>query len=407
VKIAFVVPWVDVGGVETTILRLGCALRQRGHSVDVVSAGIHGKWWDRVAENGLGNWCLPETDSLCLVSHAAKVCRFLRLRQYDVVLLNHCLYVAPALSMLPDSMTVIPIVHNDDDQVYKVACANWKSWNIAVGVSPRITAVMRRRVPERETKTICNGVELPSPQSWSNRHPLTNELKILFVGRFIHNQKGVFFLPQILAGLQAQGVAAKLTLIGEGPDRQKVMHRLTELCQPDSFEWLSTQPSDEVYRCMLTHHVLLMPSLYEGLGIVALEAQACGCVPIASLLSDITDVIIADSRTGFLCPVGNVYSFVAAAVRLARNHELWKQMSMTAHDHVARLFTTDIMASQYLELFARAQHGVFASSTPRSRQPRIDLSVFGVRGLLPYPVRQAARFAREACRRHLRIKREV
>jgi len=331
----------------------------------------------------------------------------LRLRQYDVVLLNHCLYVAPALSMLPDSMTVIPIVHNDNDQVYKVACANWKSWNVAVGVSPRITAVMRRRVPERETKTICNGVELPSPQSWSNRHLLTSELKILFVGRFIHNQKGVLFLPQILARIQAHGIAAKLTLIGEGPDRQKVMHRLTELCPPDSFEWLSTQPTDEVYRCMLTHHVLLMPSLYEGLPIVALEAQACGCVPIVSLLSDITDVIIADSRTGFLCPVGDVQSFVAAAVRLARNHELWKQMSVAAHDHVAKLFTTDIMASRYLELFALAQHGVFACSTPRSRQPRIDVSVFGVRGLLPYPVRQAARFAREAYRTNLRIKRDV
>lgn len=398
---------MDVGGVETTILRLGSALKKRGHRVEVVSAGVRGRWWHRVAEYGLGSWCFPEENSFCLVSHAAKVCRFLHLRQYDIVLLNHCLYVAPALSMLPDSVTVIPIVHNDEDQVYKVACANWQSWDIAVGVSPRITAAMRRRLSERETKTICNGVELPTTQQWSGRVPLTDELRILFVGRFNHKQKGVLFLPEILAGIHAQGIAAKLTLIGDGPDRNQVMRDLSQHCKPGSFEWLSTQPSDEVYRCMLAHHVLLMPSLYEGLGLVALEAQACGCVPVASLLTDVTDVIIANSRTGLLCPVGDVQSFVDTTFRLARNPELWTQMSSAAHDYVAKLFTTEIMASQYLQLFAEAQHGVLANEMPRSRQPRIDYSVFGWRGLLPYPIRRAARFAREISRTHLGINRDV
>ena len=403
VKIAFVVPWMDIGGVETTVLRLGSALRHRGHSVDVVSAGVQGRWWNRVAECGLGSWCFPEAKSLCLVTHAARVCKFLRERQYDIVLLNHCLYVAPALSMLPDSMTVIPIVHNDEDQVYEVACANWKSWDVAVGVSPRITAVMGRRVPERETRTICNGVELPNPQQWSRRVPLKSELKIVFVGRFVHKQKGVLFLPQILAGLQAQEIAARLTLIGDGPDRDEVMRGLAELCRPGSFEYLATRSSDEVYRCMLTHHVLLMPSLYEGLGVAAMEAQACGSVPIASHLSGVTDVVISDSRTGFLCPVGDVQSFIAAAARLFRNPQLWEQMSAAAHSHIAENFTTDAMASQYLQLFAQAQDGVFANKARRSSEPKTDFTVFGFRGFLPYPVRRAARVAREACRTRFRI----
>jgi glycosyltransferase involved in cell wall biosynthesis len=393
---------LDIGGVETTVFRLGSELKKRGHSVDVVSAGVHGRWWHRLAEYELGSWCLPEASSFCLLSHAAKVCGFLRSRQYDVVLLNHCLYVAPALSMLPDSMTVMPIVHNDEDQVYKVACANWRSWDVAIGVSPRITAVMRRRLPERETRTICNGVELPTPQQWSGRFPAADELRILFVGRFKHEQKGVLFLPKILAGIQAQGIAAKLTLIGDGPDRDQVLHDLSKSCKPDTFEWLSTQAGDEVYRHMLEHHVLLMPSLYEGLGLVALEAQACGCVPVASRLSDVTDVIIDDSKTGFLCPAGDVQSFVAGAAKLARDPELWTEMSSAAHSRVAKLFTTEIMASQYLELFAQTEHDSSSNNNvPRSRQQSIDYSVFGWRGLLPYPVRRAARFAREASSRIL------
>jgi glycosyltransferase involved in cell wall biosynthesis len=393
-KIAFVVPWIDIGGVETTMFRLGAALKKHGHSVDVVSAGVEGRWWRRLAEFELSGECLPEAGSFCLDSHAAKVCKYLCSQRYDIVLLNHCLYVAPALSMLPDSMTVIPIVHNDEDQVYRVACANWKSWDIAVGVSPRITAIMRRRVPERETRTICNGVELPTQEQWSARLPFTGELKILFVGRFKHDQKGVLFLPQILAGIQAQGVTAKLTLIGDGPDRNQVVRDLSERCQAGSFEWLSTQPGDEVYRRMLHHHVLLMPSLYEGLGLVALEAQACGCVPVASRLTDVTDVVITDSKTGILCPVGEVQSFVAAAVQLARNPKLWAEMSSAGHDDVATLFTIEIMASQYLDLFAQTRQGGLDRETLRSKQSGIDYSVFGWRGILPYPVRRAARFVR-------------
>jgi glycosyltransferase involved in cell wall biosynthesis len=385
---------MEVGGVEMFILRLGRALMKRGHLVDVVSAGIKGAWWDRVGDEGFGHRYFAEEGSFCPVSHAVKVCRFLRSQCYDIVLLNHCVQVAPALSLLPDEMVVIALAHNDHKCTYEVACANWKAWDVGVGVGERVASVMQSRVPERKIKIIPYGVELPDPQQWSSRATLADEFKMLFVGRLAHEQKGIFCLPKILADIRAQGIEATLTVVGDGPDRQDLRQRFNEVCAPGTFTLLPPQCSDDVYRSMLAHHIFLMPSFYEGLPIAALEAQACGCVPIASLLDGVTDFAIADGETGFLCPVSNVSCFVAAAIRVARDRGLWQEMSLAAHERIAEKFTTDLMASRYLELFEQVQTGAFARETPRSRGPRIDFSVYGWRGLAPNSARQVARKAR-------------
>jgi glycosyltransferase involved in cell wall biosynthesis len=395
-KIAFVVPKMEIGGVETFIFRLGRALMERGHSVDVVSAGDKGAWWDRLADEGFGHWCFAEGSSFCPVSHAVKVCRFLRSQRYHIVLLNHCVQVAPALSLLPNEMAVVALAHNDHKCIYEVACANWKAWDVGVGVGERVASVMHSRVPERKIKIIPYGVELPDPQQWSRRATLDDEFKMLFVGRLVHEQKGIFCLPTILADIRAQGIEATLTVVGDGPDRQELRQRLDEVCAPGTFTLLPPLSSDHVYRCMLAHHVFLMPSFYEGLPIAALEAQACGCVPIASRLDGVTDFGIADGETGFLCPVSSVVSFVSAAVRIARDRGLWQEISLAAHERIAQKFTTDVMASRYLELFEQVKTGAFARDKPCSRGPRIDFSVYGWRGLVPNSARQAARKARRA-----------
>jgi glycosyltransferase involved in cell wall biosynthesis len=364
---------------------------ERGHCVDVVSAGVKGAWWDRVAQNGLGAWHIAETESFCPMSHAVKVCHFLRSQQYEVVLLNHCHQVAPALSLLPDATAVIPVIHNHHKQVYDVACLNWQAWDIAIGVSERISSEMRTRVPKRTIRTIHYGVELPTAHEWSSRARLGAEFKMLYIGRLAHEQKGIFFLPEILAGVRAQGVNATLTVVGEGPDKQQLQRRLTEMCQLGTFVVLPTQISAEIYRLLLGHHVLLMPSFYEGLPIMLLEAQACGCVPIASNLPGVTDVPIEHGKTGFLCPVADVSAFVTACALVASTLGPWDALSRAAHDQVVERFTTEIMAQKYLGLFAEVRAMGSANRKPRSKNRMLDTSVFGWRGFVPNRLRRAAR----------------
>src|SRR5262249_50300450 len=147
-------------------------------------------------------WCFEEGDSFCPISHAVKVCRFLRSQHYDVVLLNHCIQIAPAVSLLPETMTVIPVVHNDEDWVYHVACASARAWDVAVGVSARVSEVMKARLPQCQIRTIVNGVDLPYTQDRRSHSGPAGEFNMLFVGRLAHEQKGVLLLPEILAGVR-------------------------------------------------------------------------------------------------------------------------------------------------------------------------------------------------------------
>jgi glycosyltransferase involved in cell wall biosynthesis len=210
---------------------------------------------------------------------------------------------------------------------------------------------------------------------------------MLYAGRLAHEQKGIFFLPEVLAGVRAKGISATLTVIGEGPDGHELHRRLAQTCEPETFAMHPSASSEEIYRSLLTHHVLLMPSFYEGLPIIPLEAQACGCVPIASNLPGVTDVGIEDGTTGFLCPLADVAAFVDACTRAASSPGLWKKMSQAAHDHVAEKFTTDIMAAQYVELFTMLQRKSAARPMRRLRAPRFNMSVFGWRGLVPNGLR--------------------
>ena len=65
-------------------------------------------------------------------------------------------------------------------------------------------------------------------------------------------------------------------------------------------EMRGSQPIEAVYQAMQAHHVLLLPSIFEGFPLVIVEAQANGCVPVASHLAGITDMAIEDGVSGLL-----------------------------------------------------------------------------------------------------------
>jgi glycosyltransferase involved in cell wall biosynthesis len=258
---------------------------------------------------------------------------------------------------------------------------------------------MRARLPQRETRTILNGVEVKDTDGRFSHSGPNGEFKMLFIGRVTHEQKGVLLLPEILTGVLAKGVNATLTIIGDGPDQVELQRRLKQLCPAETFSLMPAGSGDAAYRSMLRHHVLLMPSFYEGLGMVALEAQACGCVPIASMLPGVTDVTIADRKTGLLCAAGDTASVVASAVQLASDGELWHRMSVAGQHRIAEEFTTEVMTSKYLELFSLAKRGYFARERKRYRVP-IDFSIYSWRGVVPNVLRRllvsVAGFGREA-----------
>lgn len=108
---------------------------------------------------------------------------------------------------------------------------------------------------------------------------LTDELVIGHVGRF-SAQKNHFFLIDIFKKLHNIQPNSKLILVGDGELKEKIIKKIKDLRLENSV--ILTGVRDDVNEIMQGFDVFLLPSIYEGLGIVAIEAQAAGLTTIVS-----------------------------------------------------------------------------------------------------------------------------
>ena len=99
------------------------------------------------------------------------------------------------------------------------------------------------------------------------------------VGRF-HFQKNHEFLIDVFDEIAKKQPKAKLVLIGQGPDKERIKSKVNNLGLTDKVMFLGTrQDTNKLYSAM---DVFLFPSLFEGFGLVVLEAECNGLVTFVS-----------------------------------------------------------------------------------------------------------------------------
>jgi glycosyltransferase involved in cell wall biosynthesis len=112
---------------------------------------------------------------------------------------------------------------------------------------------------------------------------------IVFIGRLIE-RKGCDLLLQAYSKLKENGYNDRLVIIGDGPEQEKLIQLASQLGILDDIDFLGARTPQEIVRYLNCALVSVMPSRYEGLGLVAVEAIACGCISITSDLPEIQDI---------------------------------------------------------------------------------------------------------------------
>lgn len=374
------------GGMETFLLRLGRYLTHQEMEVEIVTVVEQGAWFERIADyhiKAVHVSGLREGARFQNIVHSWRVGEVLCNRKYDVIFLNHATYAQASLGMLPDKVVVIPIFHNDLEAIYKVGCSNKKAWNVAVGVSPKIVNTVCDRIVDRPVKLVPHGVELPSEQDWKTRKGYCQPLQLTFVGRLLHQQKGIFFLPDILLGCKDRGIELCLTIVGEGPDGPQLIQDFETKGLSQIVKFVGMLPPEQVYTQLLNAHIMIMPSFFEGLPITLLESMACGCVPIVSHLPGITDYAIEDGINGRLVPVGGVVDSVDAIANIASNPGIWQQMSDAAHHSAVQRFSVEAMGETYLRLIKEGLADEYPLPVSRHWQLPIDVRILNWQRIFP------------------------
>lgn len=396
-RIALVTYAMHCGGLEAFLLRLGAYFRRQGYDVEVITTLERGEWFERVAELGMkASQVSGRSGSgfLTPLQHSARVRSKLARGGYDVLFLNHSRHGQACIGGLPDDMIVIPVLHNDYEEIYQVGCANPDAWNVAVGVSPKVAETARRRVPRRPVLQILSGVDLPDESLLAQRRPFELPIRLIFIGRLEHTHKGVLWLPDILRACLDRGLEATLTIVGDGPDAEQLQRLLAERSLEQRTQLLREVPPREVYRLLTQSHALLMPSQFEGLPIALLESLACGCVPVVSRLPGITDAAVTHGQTGLLVKPGDVTGFADAVVSLGGSAVQWQRMSVACLERARQNFSVDAMGDSYLRLIHDARGGNYPLPRPRKYQLPVDLSLFSWGDFLPVPLRRLVRRGR-------------
>lgn len=144
---------------------------------------------------------------------------------------------------------------------------------------------------------------------------LSDELVLGHIGRF-QEQKNHFFVLDVFRELVRRDARARLVLVGDGPLRLAVKERVHRLNLADRIHFLGVR--DDVPRLMrVVLDVFVLPSRYEGLPLVGIEAQAAG---LPCVLSDtITKELDVVPGLVTRLPITKPAAIWADAVRAAQN----------------------------------------------------------------------------------------
>ncbi len=371
------------------MFRLGRSLQSQGNQIEILLTVEEGSWFDEAAQWGLQARCLANADSFSTRAHIVRIASELTRSGCDLCFLNHDVLAQAGLELLPESIIAVPIIHNDVQQIYEVACANRNAWNVLVGVSDKIVQHASAMVGVRPIIEIPHGVDTPGPIPQRVLKPSGQPLHLLFAGRLDHKHKGVFFLPMILAECIRRGLECTLTIAGDGSDGIKLLNDFSENGLSSHVTMLGWTDNRRVLAEMRKADILLLPSFFEGFGIALVEAMANGCVPIASLLEGVTDQILVDGQSGFLVKTGDIDGFAAVIEDLANRPETLLDISQAAVTRSREHFSVERMAADYSQLVADAAAGRFP--LPRSRTRQVDGSLSTWRDFLPAKIRYFCR----------------
>ena len=193
----------------------------------------------------------------------------------------------------------------------------------------------------RDTRVIAWGAPEPSGLERIEPYDGSRPMRVLFIGQQ-RPYKGVGRLVDAAAELEQVSV----TIIGKGPQLEKYQARAAQL---PNVTHLGGVDDAGVAAAIADHDVICLPSTNrsEAFGLVLLEGMVGGCVPVASDLDGVRDVV---GDGGLLVTPGDAMSLRHALVRLAGDPDLLALLASRAARHVVT-FTWDATVAAYATLY--------------------------------------------------------
>jgi glycosyltransferase involved in cell wall biosynthesis len=367
-RVLHVITGIDRGGAENHVLDLVKHQRASGMAVSVAYLRGRGYWTSAFETLG------ADVHPLRLrfygdLKPLVRLGRLIRRTEFDLV---HA-HLPPAelysrLALLGIHRTALPLVitkHNDErfcDALGKEILGRWvaRRADRLIAISHAVKRYMSGPglgVQERQLRTIYYGIdaarfgESSRAQAASLRKHwgiAPEELAIGFVGRLVP-QKDIGTLIHGFARFAASFGEAKLVIVGSGSMYKELRRGAEKLGISGRIIWAGFR--DDIATVMSAFDVFALTSIYEGLGLVLLEAMASSLPAVATRAGAIPELVV-DGHTGILVSPGRPEELTAAFHKLA-DSGLRARFAKAGRARVLREFTLEKMWQETDTLYAR------------------------------------------------------
>lgn len=237
---------------------------------------------------------------------------------------------------------------------YRLA-SKYFALSVAVSHAIQQKIVEQRKVPEHKTMTIQYGVDLnkyrPGVNSLLRRElKLGKRCRIFGTTARLTEQKGHRYLISAIPSIVRMFPDVHFVFIGDGPLRGELEGLVRQQKMESCVTFLGYRTDVPVL--LNSMDVFVLPSLYEGLPNVVLEAMASG-KPVVATAVDGTPEAVIDGETGFLVPPKDPQALSRAVQAMLGKPGLIHSMGQAGRRRVEDHFTLDHEIHQFVQVFDR------------------------------------------------------
>jgi len=348
------------GGGEIWMLRTMRALRERGHQV----------WLCCRLDTEIGKRAVAQDIAVEFVSFGGdfdprtifKLARFMKRERIDAVLTN--MDKELRLGGMAAKLAGVPVVIPRRGIDYPLK-NRWRyrfAYNILATriiansqATKRALLVNAPWLDAERIEVIYNGIDIepfmqPSARNFRAEWGIKSDEPVLgFVGQ-LDKRKGIRVLLAAFQRIKRELPKTRLVFVGQGPLREIIADEVEKHNWGDAV--LLPGFLDDIAGVMQAIDVLLLPSFWEGFGIVLIEAMAAGKPAISTDTSSMPEIIV-DGQTGYVVPPGDAEALAERAIKLLRDPSLREKFGQASRQRVLEKFTHQRMIEEVENLFQR------------------------------------------------------
>ncbi|HSH66952.1 MAG TPA: glycosyltransferase family 4 protein [Bacteroidia bacterium] len=224
----------------------------------------------------------------------------------------------------------------------------FKYATVIISLGGKFTDILKNKIKDPGKIVVIPNAILSQGENIDKKFR-SDKTNLLFIARFAHN-KGIHILMKAIQNLNRKGYKNKLEfyLGGSGP----LFNFYSNSFKIENVHYLGFIPDRELFELYKTKDIFVLPTLFEGMPTVVLEAMSYGLPVIVSDVGATGEIV--DHENGYLIQKNSVQQLMDSIVQFHEsNNSEKKRMSLKSIEKVESKFTWKMVSFQHALLFEK------------------------------------------------------